>query len=587
MIKESVKHKYFLWQILLIVIPFLVLTVVFSLYSGNLIKESYIASEDSSLESLKMNTVDIYVSRIETILVNMDIKSLVSELEDKDELFETWSVIGRVLPEIEEIYFIHSDGRMVSPSSNKASPQNYSWYRDSVRPDTGFINWSEPYIDPGSLKYITTAFRPVYVNKDFIGLLCIDLQIATFFEKIKTAVIEHSGKLLVINNQGVIMNLYRNRNEPVEFGSLIDSSDFENFEGFKELEIAGVHYYTFSRSIPALHLKLLSLYEASLLSAEASMIYVFIFIVLFIVFIISGTIYVSIFNRVSWEIVRLADYTDAIAHGDLTIRTVTKEKDEFLTLNNHLNSMVKTMLQQIDDLKTLGDEKDALLQMRTNLIHILSHNATTPITVLFNTTGDLFEQNPGNREFYSLYSCAASLKTLIDNSMTYVKIEGSTPVIKADSIVNVNDQLEILGSVYEPLLHEKELQLRINCTDQVELNTSSFYFKVVLENIFDNAIKYSFKGSTIEITIEKTSDKGIIIIRDGGPGFKVSDKEKLFTRFGCLSAKPTGSEISTGLGLYLADSITRALKGRIQILEESFKDDYGAAIELIFPLKGF
>lgn len=589
MIRKSVKHKYFLWQILLIVVPFIILTVIFSLYSGNLIKSSYIDSEHNSLESLKMNTVEIYINRVETILENMDVLALVENLDDINELYETWDVVSRVFPEIEDIYFVRSNGDILSLQNSKVDISRYTWYENALKPDYSYIEWAEPYVDPGNLKYVTTAYRPVYLGDEFQGLLCIDLQITTFFESIKTSISDHSGKLLIINNNGAIMNLYRNKGEPIEFSSLIDSSEFINHQGFKTLTINQESYYSFTSPITALHLRLFSIYKASLINAEVNTIYVFIFIVLFIVFIVSGAIYVAIFNRVSSEIVRLVDYSDAITHGNLTIRTVTKEKDEFLILNQHLNIMVSTMVKQIDELTSLGKEKDALLEMRTNLIHILSHNATTPITVLFNTTGDLFEQFPDNKEFYSLYSCAASLKTLIDNSMTYAKIEGNLPVIKEDSQVCINEQLEILASVYDPLIHEKKLSLTISAGEEFYINTSSFYFKVVLENVFDNAVKYSFPDSCINIAIESRGAFAVITFKDGGPGFKPEDRDRLFNRFAKLSAKPTGSEISTGLGLYLTSSIIKALHGDIRILDESFSREAssGAVIELYFPLGGF
>ena len=51
------------------------------------------------------------------------------------------------------------------------------------------------------------------------------------------------------------------------------------------------------------------------------------------------------------------------------------------------------------------------------------------------------------------------------------------------------------------------------------------------------------------------------VIRDEGPGFTAEDKEKMFRRYGRLSARPTGGEPSTGLGLSIVRKLVQAMDG--------------------------
>lgn len=84
-----------------------------------------------------------------------------------------------------------------------------------------------------------------------------------------------------------------------------------------------------------------------------------------------------------------------------------------------------------------------------------------------------------------------------------------------------------------------------------------------IENLVNNAVKFSPSGSTVEVEA-KITDQGLMIaVRDQGPGFSPDDHEAFFTAFKKASASPTGSEESTGLGLAICREIVVAHRGRI------------------------
>jgi len=90
----------------------------------------------------------------------------------------------------------------------------------------------------------------------------------------------------------------------------------------------------------------------------------------------------------------------------------------------------------------------------------------------------------------------------------------------------------------------------------------------LLENLLSNANKYSPLGKTIFISATQENGKTIFSIKDEGLGFSTEDKEKMFGKFQKLSAKPTGDESSTGLGLSIVKIITDRLQGSIEVISE-------------------
>lgn len=99
----------------------------------------------------------------------------------------------------------------------------------------------------------------------------------------------------------------------------------------------------------------------------------------------------------------------------------------------------------------------------------------------------------------------------------------------------------------------------------------------VLDNLVSNAVKYSPHDRNIFVSIrdsvreemheENTATPDIsylrIDVKDEGPGLSDDDKSKLFGKFMRLSARPTGGEHSTGLGLSIVKRMVEAMNGRV------------------------
>ena len=84
-----------------------------------------------------------------------------------------------------------------------------------------------------------------------------------------------------------------------------------------------------------------------------------------------------------------------------------------------------------------------------------------------------------------------------------------------------------------------------------------------IDNLVSNAIKYSPIGGIIELSMAVDDDGAVIRVKDDGAGLSPDDVVRLFGRFQRLSAKPTGGENSTGLGLSIVKRIVELHGGRV------------------------
>ena len=105
----------------------------------------------------------------------------------------------------------------------------------------------------------------------------------------------------------------------------------------------------------------------------------------------------------------------------------------------------------------------------------------------------------------------------------------------------------------------------------------------VVDNLLNNAIKYSPIGGRIELALERQDGNAVIRVKDQGAGLSPEDLSRVFGRFQSLSAKPTGDEISIGLGLSIVKRIVDLHDG--SVVAESPGPGLGAIFTVTLPVQ--
>jgi len=104
----------------------------------------------------------------------------------------------------------------------------------------------------------------------------------------------------------------------------------------------------------------------------------------------------------------------------------------------------------------------------------------------------------------------------------------------------------------------------------------------IFDNLVSNAIKYSPHGKDVFIRLSDAEEWICCEIQDEGQGLSAEEQQKLFTKFTRLSARPTGNEHSTGLGLFIVKKLVDALHAKVECHSEVGK---GANFIVKFPKK--
>jgi signal transduction histidine kinase len=135
------------------------------------------------------------------------------------------------------------------------------------------------------------------------------------------------------------------------------------------------------------------------------------------------------------------------------------------------------------------------------------------------------------------------------------------PIILSSFVQEVVDR-------YKPDALKKEIDLKFSPNGSTSIQADPIHLTQVVENILSNALKFSNSRKNVMINIHESSQSIELHICDEGPGFTEEDKKHMFKKFQRLSARPTGSESSTGLGLSIVKKYADLMSAKIEVKSE-------------------
>ncbi len=220
------------------------------------------------------------------------------------------------------------------------------------------------------------------------------------------------------------------------------------------------------------------------------------------------------------------------------------------------------------------------------LLSIAAHDLKSPLQSILGLSNLLMEEPDATdvKEFGGrIYKSSVKMIQQIDELLSTAVFDAKKSQLHHD-IFSISEILYEVVESNRPSANQKKQKIVLVPGDTPEIKTSRDWLTRILENLVNNAIKYSPHGTSVYITSAVVENAVLIKVEDEGPGFSEADFESMFVRFSRLSAKPTGGEISTGLGLSLVKEMIESLGGTVSAAN---RETGGAVFTLTLPLKNF
>ncbi len=223
-----------------------------------------------------------------------------------------------------------------------------------------------------------------------------------------------------------------------------------------------------------------------------------------------------------------------------------------------------------EEIRKKNTQLAKLNETKNKFLGIASHDLRNPLYTIRSFSqiiqdGTVGEVNPEQKEMLGkIYNASTFMKALLENLLDISKIESGKIELESqiqDFNLTVRQQVEL----NQLLAKKKNITLYLTLSDLPPVSFDEGAIIQVLGNFIGNAIKFSPPNTAIFITTEKTEHDVRFSVRDEGPGLSKEDQELLFKEFQTLSAKPTGGEKSTGLGLAIAKKLINLHQGEVGV----------------------
>ena len=232
-------------------------------------------------------------------------------------------------------------------------------------------------------------------------------------------------------------------------------------------------------------------------------------------------------------------------------------------------------------LQLLHHEKDELFK-------IIAHDLRNPLAILMLNTQrlQLFQKKHSLKKrdevLTSTITTIEKMNSLISQLHLAAQAESKHHSVKQYPYPLYSLLANIVKQQQELAL-EKQQQITIKASgDNLQVDVNQTYLEQVLTNLLSNAIKYSPAKKPILIHMKPKRESQVQIqIIDEGLGLTIDDKSKIFGKYSRLSAKPTGNESSTGLGLYIVKKLVEKMGGTVSA--KSPGENRGSTFSLIIP----
>ena len=215
----------------------------------------------------------------------------------------------------------------------------------------------------------------------------------------------------------------------------------------------------------------------------------------------------------------------------------------------------------------------------------ISHEIKTPLTYIKTYNQALMDgiiQDPKDQhKSYSLINRETiRLQKLIQNFLDFTKLDANAVELNRQPMAFA-ESIEYVMLKYEPIFHQKNITLHMHLDYEVIIDGDEERIEQVVQNIVQNAIRYSKEQPYINMVLEQHGDTCVLSISDNGIGISDEHLSVITNRFIRVNKVRSRKESGTGIGLSIVEKIMDLHGGKLLIESQL---GIGTTVKLIFPI---
>ncbi len=259
-------------------------------------------------------------------------------------------------------------------------------------------------------------------------------------------------------------------------------------------------------------------------------------------------------------------------------KQIIAQKEKLESVNKKQAELVELLTNSEKELKELNWNKDKIMS-------VLAHDLRSPFNGLLGFTEILANDIEQLRSeeikdaAFNIHNSAGQLLKLLNNLLEWSLVQ-SGMIKYTPSIENLFESAEAMMHLFYINAEQKSIRLKNDIKEDILVWADKDMVDIVFRNLISNAIKFTERNGTVEITSRDKDEFVEIKVSDSGIGMNEEKRNRLFNLNSQVTSKGTNNESGTGLGLNLCKELINKHGGNIRIESKT-----GQGTSVIFTLR--
>lgn len=256
-----------------------------------------------------------------------------------------------------------------------------------------------------------------------------------------------------------------------------------------------------------------------------------------------------------------------------------------LQVKRHIREMRKEHQMLIDSEKRLLEWNSDLqkeVQKRTKALQEsneqrmltfvnLAHETRTPLTLINNYLDEYLDKNENSPELSVIKKGIDKLSRDIINLFDLQKLDKGLNSYNHNLLTDFSEAINSCLVLFQKYAAKRNIILSANIQNGVVVMADPLSINRIINNLLENAIKFSSDGGRIEIALKSSGDQIEFSVKDDGPGIAPTMHKKVFEPYFQIGQYKNNNQ-GMGLGLPITKQVIEDLGGTIQIISNQDKE---------------
>ncbi len=282
----------------------------------------------------------------------------------------------------------------------------------------------------------------------------------------------------------------------------------------------------------------------------------------------------------------LKDVAEAIANGELNIRSEIHTGDEFEDLSHAFNRMLRNLInvqernrklivdldRKVEELARLNMSLFESNRLKSEFLSTMSHELRTPLNSIIGFSETLLAADnlteKQHRYVSHIMSSGQRLLVLINDILDLAKLEAGKMQLHPETL-NIATVCEHAAAMFRQQAEKKNIDLRVIVDPHAPpIRQDAGKLHQILANLLSNAIKFTPEGGKVTLKADTDGRDLVLTVSDTGVGIAPEEQELIFNKFRQSAHPMTREQGGTGLGLSIVRELARLLQGDVALHSE-------------------